>query len=325
MRPRLSIVMPLFNKAAYVADALNAFIPQLEIGDEVIVVDDCSTDDSVTVVKEVLDGALNTRLICMEKNAGPASARNAGARVASGSHLLFFDADDLPAPNLLNSVKEAIYRYPEDTIFTYGIAFQAHGETWSDSISKAPCAHHKRDRHAFVLDSLRGRTLCTASSTCIEKTVFLAAGGFQEYLRYCEDPELWARLSANHEVVVIEDILALYRDIPNSLSYQWRGRIGSVNPYVNSLLKLAHVHGELYRSLAQSIIFKNLVYARAAGASHREAANQLQLYRGFLTRARTIVLLGINSFPSVLLDRLIKYGLRFRKQRTSRVFKGVFQ
>ena len=321
-RPRLSVVMPLFNKGAYVAEALNAFLPQLKIGDEIIVVDDCSTDDGASIAQGLLARVPGAQLVRMSSNSGPATARNAGARLAEGSHLLFFDADDVPSPKLLDTMREVISQCPDDAVFTYGIAFQARGETWIDSRHGAACTLVRRHRHAFVADSLQGRTLCTASSTCVKRSTFFDVGGFQEGLRYCEDPDLWARLSARYEVVAIKDILALYRDVPQSLSYEWRGRIGAVNPYVDSLIKLDRAHGGAYRALARSLIFKNLVFARAAGVKQRDVARQLLFYRALLGKFGHLALHVINFVPSGLLGRLLAMEAKRRQRRLSSVTPG---
>lgn len=321
--PQLSVIIPLFNKGAYLAETLNAFLPQLRIGDEIIVVDDCSTDDGPVIAQNLLGRIPGFQLMHMSKNAGPASARNAGARFAAGSHLLFFDADDVPSSKLLDTIREAISQFPNDAVFTYGIAYQARGEKWTDSRPGISCAPQRRQRHAFVADSLQGGTLCTASSTCVRRSIFFEVGGFQEGLRYCEDPELWARLSAIYEVVVIKDVHALYRDVVQSLSYEWRGRIGAVNPYVDSLLKLDQAHGGAYKSLARSVIFKNLVLARAAGVKQRDAANQLKSYRALLGTFHHLALRALNVVPSGLLRQLLARNAKRRQRKVSPVTSGV--
>lgn len=322
-RPRLSVVIPLFNKGAYVAEAINAFIPQLTTGDEIIVVDDCSTDNGPSIAKGLLARVPGAQLVHMSSNVGPATARNAGARLAKGSHLLFFDADDIPSPKLLDTLRDVISQCPDDVVFTYEIAFQARGETWTDSRQEAAYTLQRRRRHSFVADSLLGATLCTASSTCVKRSTFLDLGGFQEGLRYCEDPELWARLSARYEVVSIKCVLALYRDVPQSLSYEWRGRIGAVNPYVDSLIMLHRAHGGTYRALARVLVFKNMVFARAAGVKQRDVSGQLQFCRSVLGPFHNLLLRVISFVPSGLMRRLLARGVKRRQRRVSSSSSGL--
>jgi glycosyltransferase involved in cell wall biosynthesis len=304
MTPRISVIVPLFNKSAYLREMLAAFLPQLGDGDEFLVVDDRSTDDGPELARRMLESVKGATLTVMPQNAGPASARNAGARLATGSHLLFFDADDLPSPDLLASLRTAITRHPDDVVYAYTIAFQAHGETMRHRETGDHLHTTQRPLHAFVEDRLSGRTLCTASSTCVARLPFLNAGGFQEGLRYCEDPELWARLSAIYPVIEIREVLALYRDVPHSLSYSLRGRIGAANPYVDSLIRLGQVHGAPYFRLARSLLFKNLAFARASGASSAEGAAQLASYRQALGHAPHAALRVLNRLPAWLFRKL---------------------
>jgi glycosyltransferase involved in cell wall biosynthesis len=287
------------------------------------VVDDCSTDDGPSIAKGLIARVPGAQLVHMSSNAGPATARNAGARIAMGSHLLFFDADDVPSPKLLDTLRDVISQCPDDAVFTYGIAFQARGENLKYPRHGVACTLQRRHQHAFVADSLLGRTLCTASSTCVKRTTFLDVGGFQEGLRYCEDPELWARLSAHYEVVAIKDVLALYRDVPQSLSYEWRGRIGAVNPYVDSLILLYQAHGGPYRALARSLVFKNLVFARAAGVRQRDVSSQLKFYRALLGPFHNLALNVLNFVPSGLLGRLLATGAKRRIRRVSSSTSGL--
>lgn len=317
MTPLISIIIPLFNKGAYVRDTLAAWIVQLGDCDEILVVDDQSTDDGPDMARSMLASIAGASVTIMPQNSGPASARNRGASLASGSHLLFFDSDDLPAPKLLASLRQVIAKYPDDAVFAFNIAFQARGESMSALDAGEVPRATRRPLHAFAQDSLAGRTLCTASSTCVARIPFLDAGGFQEGLRYCEDPELWARLSASHPVVEIHDVLALYRDVPQSLSHGLRGQIGSVNPYVDSLIRLGRTHRGPYQRLARSLIFKNLVFARAAGVSPTEGARQLATYRYALGHGPHAALQTLNRLPASLFRWLLERRAMRQKQAVS--------
>lgn len=271
----LSIIIPLFNKATYVASALQALIPQLVLGDEIIVVDDLSTDGSRDIVTALSRD--NLRLIQLPENKGPATARNAGAAQANGAYLLFFDADDLPHPQMLAVLRQCIAEYPHESVFAFKLATQARGEVvdLTPGLPLNGVCTEVLARHAFVESCLQGRSICTASSTCVRAREFHAAGGFLGGLRYCEDPELWARLSAMYNIVHINLCLALYRDVPMSLSYGLRAQPGSVQPYVNTLLSLASHKGDPYYRLARSMILKNVVFGMTMGASRKEILSYL--------------------------------------------------
>lgn len=91
----LSVVIPAYNRAHLIGETLRSLLMQTKPADEIIVVDDGSTDDTVAVAEA--SGA--TIKVIRQKNGGPASARNTGFRAARGEFIHFFDSDDLAAPN----------------------------------------------------------------------------------------------------------------------------------------------------------------------------------------------------------------------------------
>ena len=98
MSARVSVIMPLFNKAPYVARALASVVGQTFTDIEVIVVDDGSTDTSAMFVEESTDPRL--RLV-KQSNLGPGAARNRGIHEANGELVAFLDADDEWLPEYL--------------------------------------------------------------------------------------------------------------------------------------------------------------------------------------------------------------------------------
>lgn len=92
MTERQSVIIPVRNGASYIAEAIGSALPQLSHADEVVVVDNGSTDDTIAVVEALGDSRI--RLIS-EAVPGPAAARNAGLRVATGELVSFLDHDDL--------------------------------------------------------------------------------------------------------------------------------------------------------------------------------------------------------------------------------------
>ena len=102
-----SVIMPAYNRAAFIGAALHSVVAQT-LGDwECIVVDDGSTDGTCAVVREMAAKEPRIRLI-EQANAGPGAARNKGAAAATGKYLAFLDSDDLWMPWALETYREAL-------------------------------------------------------------------------------------------------------------------------------------------------------------------------------------------------------------------------
>jgi hypothetical protein len=108
MAVRTSLVMPLYNGAPTVERAVRSVMSQTETDWELIVVDDCSTDDGPDLVAALAEGGGQPpiRLLRQERNMGPSAARNAGLAAASGEFVAFLDCDDELLPGFLATVQQ---------------------------------------------------------------------------------------------------------------------------------------------------------------------------------------------------------------------------
>lgn len=101
MQPKVSIIMPAYNSAQFIAESINSVLQQSWTNWELIIVDDCSTDNTVKIANEF--SSIDGRIV-VEKNAmnlGPAHTRNAGISLATGQYLAFLDSDDIWYSNKL--------------------------------------------------------------------------------------------------------------------------------------------------------------------------------------------------------------------------------
>jgi hypothetical protein len=107
MTVRTSLVMPLYNGSSTVERAIRSVLSQNREDWELLVVDDCSTDDSRDVVKALVaaEGHNRIRLVLQERNGGPSAARNAGIALASGEFVGFLDCDDELLPGYLSTME----------------------------------------------------------------------------------------------------------------------------------------------------------------------------------------------------------------------------
>ena len=129
-QPKLSVIIPLYNKAPYVKKALESVCHQTYSDYELIVINDGSTDDSCMIAEKYLQGmdGINYQLITQE-NAGVSAARNNGVAQASGEYISFLDADDWWEPTFLEKMAKFIEDYPEAGLYASNYMYYKPGKT----------------------------------------------------------------------------------------------------------------------------------------------------------------------------------------------------
>ena len=191
-QPLVSVVIPAYNRAALLREAVASVLAQSYAAFELIVVDDGSTDATAAFLRT----ACEVRLVRQDHTGMPGQARNAGARVARGEYLAFLDSDDLWLPHKL-AVQVAAAAAAGDAINHTRERWLRGGRVISQRGHR-----HRRSGDLFT-DSLR-KCIIGPSTVLLRREVFEAAGGFREDLEIAEDYELWLRLTARHPVGYVE-------------------------------------------------------------------------------------------------------------------------
>jgi glycosyltransferase involved in cell wall biosynthesis len=119
--PQVSVIIPLYNKARYIRACVHSVLQQTFTDFELIIVDDGSTDDSVSLISDITDSRL--RLVA-QKNAGPGAARNKGLALANGAYVSFLDADDTWHTDFLQTALQRLYENPDCDLFLCGSIWQ---------------------------------------------------------------------------------------------------------------------------------------------------------------------------------------------------------
>ena len=97
----VSIIMPTYNCGQYICTAIDSVLAQTVSDWEMQIVDDCSTDDTASVLRPYLEQYPNIHYTCLPSNAGPAAARTEAMIRATGKYLAFLDSDDIWMPEKL--------------------------------------------------------------------------------------------------------------------------------------------------------------------------------------------------------------------------------
>jgi glycosyltransferase involved in cell wall biosynthesis len=211
--PAVSVAIPLYNKAPYIAATVRSALAQSFADFEIIVVDDGSTDHGAGQLRDLADGRLVT---VWQENSGVSAARNRAMREGRARYVAFLDADDLWHPDHLAHLMELAGRFPNAVLL--GNAFAA--VTKSDVPSAAPVLPvNYRLVEDYFAECVSSHAPLHTSSCMVLRARALALGGFPVG-SYCgEDLALWIRLAADAPVAVSNFIGCHYRRGIDSLSW----------------------------------------------------------------------------------------------------------
>lgn len=197
--PRVSVIVPAYNYAHFLGEALESVVAQTMSDWECVVVDDGSTDNTLAVAEAWTARDSRIRYI-RQKNAGPSTARNNGIRQSSGAYLQFLDADDRLAPEKFEAQAAWLDVHQEVDILIGPAAFfrteTPHEELQSlhGGLSKALAPRIAGTDEARLL--LEHYNITVISAPLVRRSVVERAGFFNERITHAEDWDLWLRCGA---------------------------------------------------------------------------------------------------------------------------------
>jgi len=230
----VSVVIPAYNCAKYIKEAIDSVLNQTYRDFEIIVVDDGSTDNT----KEILEPYIRKQMIqyVYQNNQGVSAARNQGVRISNGEFVAFLDADDILDRDSIRSRLDALHSYRDradcvlaDCIFFYndGIKRLQDNQTlWQKRkfFEKLPkTTIWEEDGHTMLLNNDLYRTLIRecyfrVQSLLMSRKAFMETGGFDETLGFQEDWDLFLRYSKLKNIVILKKPMAYIRRGTASLS-----------------------------------------------------------------------------------------------------------
>ena len=215
-KPLLSVVIPTWNRAHIVCEAVQSALAQRAGAVEVIVVDDASDDGTAEVLQETF--GVQVRVLQLESRGGPGAARNAGALLASGEFVAFLDSDDVWLPGKLNAELRVFEEFPEANAVVSDSRSFFEGEPDGPSrFAQNGLLAATRGRVRFADDCkwLWTNSMLTAH-TCgitVRRGVLAQLGGrlFAEDLPCCEDWEFQLRVYQLGGVMVLPEVYSSVR------------------------------------------------------------------------------------------------------------------
>jgi glycosyltransferase involved in cell wall biosynthesis len=193
---RISVIIPAFNRAHTLPRALQSVLDQSSPADEVIVVDDGSSDASAALIERDFP---QVRLL-RQSNHGVSAARNRGIEAARYEWIALLDSDDCWLPNKLERLRAAIVQHP-------GYVLYHSDEIWVRNGKRVNPMHKHRKSGGWIFRQCLPLCAISPSATLMEKSVLLELGLFDETLPACEDYDLWLRLCHRFPVYFVDEPL----------------------------------------------------------------------------------------------------------------------
>jgi len=263
-RAPVSVVIPTYNSARYLGDAVQSVLAQTSPPAEIIVIDDGSKDDTAQRIAPFLDRTTYR----FQNNAGVSAARNYGVSLARQPFVAFLDADDVWHPAKLQRQVDALRQRPD--LVLLGTGFY----DWPGSaIDTAPDEQSLVDvtwRQLVVKNRL------VTSSVIASRDAILEAGCFDTRLQGPEDRDLWIRLAERGGVAKLAARLTGYRAVGGSVSRQAARCYDGMRRIMQKLDERGGWRGErLLRRQALSYIEHSCAWVFGAAGDHRTAARMV--------------------------------------------------
>ena len=210
----VSVIIPTFNRSEKVCRAVSSLLSQTFTDFEVIVVDDCSDDETVYSLAQ-FQGKI--RLIRHPKNMGVSAARNTGIKASQGPLIAFLDSDDYWMPEKLETQVLFLRENP-------GISACQTDEIWIRNGARVnPMRKHIKPSGDIFEQSLK-LCLVSPSAVMLRRPLIDCVGLFDEELPVCEDYDLWLRISCEYPIHLIEKKLVIKEGgAPDQLSSSLKG------------------------------------------------------------------------------------------------------
>lgn len=309
---KYSVVIPLYNKGIHIADTLESVLAQTFQDFEVLVVDDGSTDDSLSRAESISSPKIQ---IFRQKNQGVSVARNVGIENAKGEYIAFLDADDMWHPEYLETIDRLVQKYPQSDIFVTAYEVLMGNGKKNISAQLTPedgcldsywaTLNHKYD---FVW----------TSATTIRREALINAGMFKPGEMIGQDLDMWARVARKNPKVAYSSRLCVTYNRNAKENARSRVRIAWAGAFIQDLeeemKKKTHTNEEL-STIQQKYDLKMTVYIFTSimAGEKKRAGQALKSWKGMKCRRNRILRTGLRvayCMPTRLNQALYKARLK---------------
>jgi glycosyltransferase involved in cell wall biosynthesis len=201
---KCSVLLPVYNAGAALPEAIESILSQEEADFELIVVDDCSTDDSAQAIRRYAASDARIRPIFHSRNAGLAVTLNEGVAAARSDLVVRMDQDDVSLPKRIGTLVEFMRQHPEIAV-AGSFVYHMGRRPADDRLVRVPV------EHAEIVRTLERDNCMYHPSVILRRDAILGVGGYRTEFRNTEDYDLWLRVAKKHRLANIPEPLLRYR------------------------------------------------------------------------------------------------------------------
>ncbi len=228
MNSKVSVIVPVYNAAAYIADTITSVLKQDHSDIELLLVDDGSTDESLEVMKGFVSEKV--RILTNTEAKGAAGARNTGIKAATGRYIAFIDADDLWHEDKLS--KQVRFMQEGDKAFSFtGYEFADENGCGLGKIVRVP------ERISYK-EALKNTTIFT-STVMLDTDKLSKDDILMPYVKSEDTATWWKILKMGHDAFGLDESLTMYRRIGRSLS---SNKLEAIRRIWNLYRKVEHLN-----------------------------------------------------------------------------------
>jgi glycosyltransferase involved in cell wall biosynthesis len=279
--PKLSVVIPCFNRAGYLAECLASIDRAADDTWEIVVVDDGSSED----IRGVVAHFRRVRYL-WQANQGTGAARNTAIQVARGEYLCFLDSDDLLlSPEGLRREIAILDAHPEvGLVYSQAVTIDQHGRAFGVQKPAFARKSYVRSGHAELVDLLLLGNYLPLSGTLVRRSVFDRAGPFRTDLSGPEDWDCWLRIARIASVAYLAEPVTAYRVHTDSVTGAWsRDLARFVRKHVDIVERLFEDDETAARYAGLRRKIDGRIFATAAEAAY--GSEQMGLARRYTAQA----------------------------------------
>jgi len=203
-KPLVSVIIPTHNRASRLSKAVNSVLSQTFSNLEVIIVDDCSTDNTANKAQELIQQDQRVKYFKQEQNQGAPAARNRGIKAAQGKYIGLLDDDDQYLPEKIEQQVKVFENASDDVGLVYGgfknIVLNSDRE---DRVKKPK-------ERGDITKALLEKCFIGSPTVLIKKECFGKVGYFDEKLQSCQDWDMWFRIAQKFKADYAKEIVANY-------------------------------------------------------------------------------------------------------------------